>query len=104
MLISFTVPTTGTNYSVDLKPELVAEYKVAVQDLGKYHTPSCDKARRLAHNKVSQSVFYILRKELPAEEDSELWNEARSIVTRFLEPSLIGRSTVRDLRCSGMLL
>ena len=103
MLLTFTIPQTGTIHEVQLKDELVQEYKLTVQEMAMYFSPSLDKARRVAHNKCATPIVSILAQELnlPEQEVSE---EARHIVTAFLEPSLTGQSKVRDLRMSGLLL
>lgn len=104
MLLMFTVPATGRAHSVELKPVLVQEYRETVSDMIKYHSPSLDRLRRAAHNKLAEPVLAVLQSELPTEDPAELSKEARHIVATFLEQSLTGRSTVRELLASNTLL
>lgn len=104
MFITFTVPVTGNTHKVDLRPELIQEYRVTVEEMKKYNSPSLDRVRRQAHNKLSQPVLSVLQSELPDLELPQLAIEARQIVATFLEQSLTGRSTVRELLNSGLPL
>jgi len=103
MLLTFTIPSTGHIRSVDLRDELVHEYKLSIQEMSRYFSPALDRQRRAAHNKVAASLVPILKEELPEEDDASLTQEARRIVTGFLEESLTGRSMVRELLDSGLL-
>ena len=104
MLITFTVPMTGTTHHIQLKDELIQEYKLTIEEMTKYFSPALDKQRRIIHNKVAQPVLQALEDELPNEDHAALADEARKVVTQVFESSLTGRSRVRELQCSGLLI
>lgn len=103
MLLTFTIPATGHIRSVDLRDELVHEYKLSVMEMSRYFSPALDRQRRAAHNRCAASLIPVLKEELPEENEADLAQEARRIVTGFLEESLTGRSMVRELLDSGLL-
>jgi hypothetical protein len=104
MLLTFTVPQTGHIHKVTLKDELVHEYKMTVEEMAKFFSPQLDRQRRAIHNKVAQPVMNILIQELPDEDPKDVAEEARHIVTNFLDSTLnTGRSMLRDLYLSGSL-
>lgn len=104
MIMTFTVPSTGHTHQVQLKDELVQEYRLTVEQMSRYYSPTIDSQRRRAHNQVSTPVLHILREELPEQDEKTLANEARHIVTAFLEMTLTGRSSVREIRNSNLYI
>jgi len=50
----------STHYEVELSERYISEYRSAVKDHLKYGSPSLDKARRTAHNKLAAPLAAII--------------------------------------------
>jgi len=93
----------GQQCEAALNDELIEIYRRSIELMYKLHSPSLDRERRKAHNKVSQPVFEILKTLLPDEEEYVLLEESRHIVTAFFDSAPTGRSTVGLLLGSDLL-
>lgn len=98
-------PRTGEVRELSIHDNLVHEYQRVIKDMQMFFSPQLDRERRAVHNKLSSPVAKVVREWNPELPESEVMEEARHIVTGFLEQAApTGLSRVQALRLSGLLI
>lgn len=105
MVVTISNPRTGEVREVTLHDGLVHEYQQVIKDMQMFFSHALDTERRVVHNKLSSPVAKVVREWNPEIPEAEVVEEARHIVTGFLEQTApTGLSRVQALRLSGTLV